>query len=394
MSTLKVGAIRGVSASEDAITVANDGTATGNFTNRKGRNLIINGQFSVAQRATTSTVSGINTVDRWSHDHSGTDEAPTFERAAVTTGGAYDSGFRTCLKTTNGNQTSGAGTGDFIFFRQRIEAQNVATSGWNYVSASSDITVSFWAKSSVAQTFQVELNSVDGTRRIFAFEFTISSTDTWTKITKTIPGNSGLQFDNDNGNGLELVIFLFLGTDSTSSGGSLEAWGNYSDRNTIRKDMASTWYTTNDATFELTGVQLEVGSKATDFEHEPYCDTVRKCLRYYYASRRDGTLNVGSNNYASGYFGFGLNGNIIGGGARFPEPMRSIPTMTLIEPQDATVGNAHLFRGVTGSNGGIDVSGTGVNFVDVGVFGYLYITFTTATQGGGYLYHIIADAEF
>ena len=56
MSTLKVGAIRGVSASEDAITVSNDGTATGNFTNRKGRNLIINGQFSVAQRATNSTV--------------------------------------------------------------------------------------------------------------------------------------------------------------------------------------------------------------------------------------------------------------------------------------------------------------------------------------------------
>ena len=88
-----------------------------------------------------------------------------------------------------------------------------------------------------------------------------------------------------------------------------------------------------------------------------------------------------------------MNGNIIGGGGRFPEPMRGIPTMTLIEPLDASVNNVHLFRGVTGSNGGVDVSGTGVNFVDVGVYGYMYIQFTSTTQGGGYLYHIIADSE-
>ena len=77
MSTLKVGAIRGVSASSDAVTVANDGTATGKFTNRQGKNLIINGEFQVAQRGTSSTSTGYKTVDRFDLSAAGVDEAMT-----------------------------------------------------------------------------------------------------------------------------------------------------------------------------------------------------------------------------------------------------------------------------------------------------------------------------
>ena len=88
-----------------------------------------------------------------------------------------------------------------------------------------------------------------------------------------------------------------------------------------------------------------------------------------------------------------MNDNRIGGGGRFPEPMRAVPTLTLVRPGDGATNAAHLFRGVTGSNGGVDVAGTSVSFIDVGHFAYLYISFTSVTQGAGYLYHIIADAE-
>ena len=80
------------------------------------RNIIVNGGMNVAQRGSTSTAQGYHTIDRIYQLYSGTDEAPTFAQADVTSGGAFDAGFRKCLKITNGNQTSGAGAGDRVRF--------------------------------------------------------------------------------------------------------------------------------------------------------------------------------------------------------------------------------------------------------------------------------------
>ena len=284
MSEIKVNSIKGVGASTAAITVNNtDGTCTANITNRTNRNLVVNGACLISQRATSSTTSGYSTVDRFKTVHSGTDEAPTYAQVDVASGTTpYTSGFRKALKITNGNQTSGAGAADFISYAYRIEAQDIANSGWNYVSSSSYITLSFWIKSSVAQDFKGYIRSHDGTSQAYAFATGSLSADTWTKITKTIPGNSNLTFDNNNDVGFELVLGGFWGTDYTNNSVTENAWAAYAS-GTRMKDNTSTWYTTNDSTIELTGLQLEVNSSgvATDFEHRSIAVEKRLSMRYY-----------------------------------------------------------------------------------------------------------------
>ena len=262
------------------------------------KNLIINGAMQVAQRGTSSTSSGYYTVDRFQVNYSGTDEAPTQAQVDVASGTSpYTSGFRKALKITNGNQTSGAGADDYIRIIHFLEAQNVAQSGWNYVSSSSNITLSFWVKSSVAQNFYGFLLTNDGTAYSYPFETGSLTADTWTKITKTIPGNSNLTVNNDNGTGLEFQITPFYGTNKTGSV-SLNAWGAFSS-SARTPDYTSTWYTTNDATFEITGVQLEVGSVATDFEHRSFAQELELCKRYYEQFDSNGLLEA---SFGVGYF--------------------------------------------------------------------------------------------
>ena len=303
MSELKVNSIKGVAASTAAITVNNtDGTCTANLSNRQNKNLIINGDFKIAQRSTSSSTTGYATVDRWKTDRSGLDESPTFSQADVTSGTTpYTNGFRKAFKITNGNQTSGAGSDDYLYFFQKIEAQDIAQSGWNYTSSSSYVTLSFWVKSSVAQNFYGYLRSMDGTSKIYPFETGSLSADTWTKVTKTIPGASGNQIDNDNGEGLRVVIAPFWGTNLTASSVNLNQWATFAS-STRAPDYTSTWYTTNDATFEITGVQLEVSDHATDFEHRSFAQELQLCKRYYYDMTSDNSGYTKLIIHQNGYF--------------------------------------------------------------------------------------------
>jgi len=324
MSEIKVNSIKGVAASSAAITVNNtDGTCTANITNNlSNRNLIINGAMQVAQRGTSSTTSGYGSVDRWNNFFNGADESPTQAQVDVASGTTpYSLGFRKALKITNGNQTSGAGAGDYINIQQSIEAQNAATSGWNYTSASSFITLSFWIKSSVAQSFKVYLRSQDGTNQLYTFDTGSLTADTWTKITKAIPGNSNIQIDNDNNNGFQVNIAAFWGTDFTASNVTEDAWGTWSSSSRV-KDMTSTWYTTNDATLEITGVQLEVGSVATDFEHRSFAEELALCQRYFYMlADHDGQTH-------NACFGRGesLNSTTVAIQPYYPVTMRDAPS--------------------------------------------------------------------
>ena len=244
------------------------------------RNLIINGAMQVAQRGTSSTSSDFG-LDRWKVQWSGQDEALTHAQHALTSSdtGPWAKGFRNSLHITNGNQTSGAGAADYAEIRYVPEAQDLACSGWDSTSSSSKLTLSFWVKSSVAQNFYVWIYNGGGTKN-YVFETGSLSADTWTKVTKTIPGASGVTVANDNTGGLTMYFSMFEGTDRTASM-SLDTWATYSSSSRT-PDMTSTWWTTNDATFEITGVQLEVGDTATDFEHRSYGDELRRCHRYFY----------------------------------------------------------------------------------------------------------------
>tara|TARA_Y100000401_G_scaffold114250_1_gene116048 strand:- start:57 stop:1214 length:1158 start_codon:yes stop_codon:yes gene_type:complete len=279
-SRLVVNSIRHTGSSSDAVTLASDGTCAANLSNRQGKNLVVNGAFQIAQRGTSSTTFGYHTVDRFQTDGGGFDEIPTQAQVDVSSSDTpYTLGLTKAWKITNGNQTSGAGTGDYIRLNHKIEAQNIRNSGWNYKSSSSNITLSFWVKSSVAQTFYLIVKAEDSPIYLYATPY--SATTSWTKITKTIPGNSNLVFDNDNQVGLTLFFPLFYGTDYTDNSASDDTWGAYNGSSQT-KDQTSTWYTTDDATFEITGVQLEVSDHATDFEHKSFAEDLRLCQRYFY----------------------------------------------------------------------------------------------------------------
>ena len=261
------------------------------------RNIIINGAFQVAQRATSaSATSGYGTVDRFVLNYSGQDAGLDQSQHALTSSdtGPWAEGFRYSYHITNGNQTSGAGAGDRIVVGTALEGQDICTSGWNYLSSSSYITLSFWVKSTVTQNFYGYLIATDSPSYLYPFETGSMTANTWYKITKTIPGNTNLTINNDNGSGLEIELTPFIGTNYTASGVTLNQWNAAGSWNERTPDQTSTWYTTNDAQFELTGVQLEVGSVVTPFEHRSFADELRRCQRYYQVLR--GALTgVGAN---------------------------------------------------------------------------------------------------
>tara|TARA_Y100000592_G_C5456772_1_gene311790 strand:- start:575 stop:2014 length:1440 start_codon:yes stop_codon:yes gene_type:complete len=290
-TTVQVGAAvtiseSGIEASGIGITVANiNGTSIGGR-----RNLIINGAFQWAQRTQENGViyqdEGYETVDRFRYDYTVTpQEKPNQEWHVLVGAGAshdvgpWEEGFRKSYRIQNGNQTAGLGTHRDLEVYTVLEAQDVGESGWNYTSSSSFITLQFWVKSSVAQTYYGLVKTYDGTPYNYPFSYALSA-DTWTKVIKTIPGNSNLQFDANHNEGFKVNLLAMYGTDYTDSGVSVDTWATYG--NTARTpDQTVTWYGTNDATIEFTGVQLEVGSQATPFEHRTKAEELILCQRYY-----------------------------------------------------------------------------------------------------------------
>ena len=325
MSTLKVDNIRHNNSTSDAITMASDGTCTAKLTSIGGgglshRNIIINGAMNVAQRGVSSTTNLYNTVDRMACVFGNVDENPTQEQVDVASGTTpYTLGFRKAFKITNGNQTSGLGTNDILeALRYRVEAQDMATCGWNYTDPNSFITLSFWVKSSVSFNMKGYFFHHDGSTQSYPLETGTLIANTWTKIVRKIPGNSNVQFDNNADVGLTISFGIF-GSLFSSANSPVNQWVSYSSA-TLTNPSETTWYTTNDATLEFTGLQLEVGDTATSFEHRSYADELRHCRRYF--CKYEDNLNINFvNEAAANYAGY----------IHFPfyETMRSAPTVTM-----------------------------------------------------------------
>ena len=299
MSTIKVTNIEHASTGNGGIQLDNAGHVTvdgvqmpsaGPLSNR---NIVINGAMQVAQRGTTSSsTNDYCSLDRFRVDAN--QGAWQFSQESLSSGDPYNLGFRYFARLKNTTVTTA--NSRRRKFQQYIEAQNVAQSGWNYASSSSYVTFSFWVRSSVAGTYYFALQTQDQSpNKSYVFGETLVA-DTWTKVEKTIPGASSLVVNNDTGSGLRVIFNVDHGTDFSGSV-TLNQWEDFS--NTARHPDTSTgWSNTLNATFDVTGVQLEVGEKATPFEHRSYGDELLRCMRYF--QKIDGTGSGGARVFGHG----------------------------------------------------------------------------------------------
>jgi len=174
--------------------------------------------------------------------------------------------------------TSIGATG-IIALKQTVEAQFIHHSGWNFTSSSSKITLSFWARSVKAGTYCVLFRCHDASgERYFVKEYTLVA-DTWKHVEMVVPGDSNLVFNADNGEGLEVRWILAAGDDRNDA--TADTW--YAPGSAYENSTSNqvNFYDSTSNNFFLTGVQLEVGDQATNFEHLPFDVQLRRCQRYF-----------------------------------------------------------------------------------------------------------------
>jgi hypothetical protein len=244
------------------------------------KNIIINGDMSIAQRGTSATGlgngdTGYHTIDRYRFAEAG---SPTFEfTQSQDTDVPSGQGFATSLKMDCTTAQGSLSASDVFYIEQRTEAQNLQYLKFGTSSATS-LTLSFWVKSNKTGTYICLLYNIDPSRHI-SQSYTINSANTWEKKTLTFTGDTTGVINNDNGLGFITRWYLGAGTDY-SSGTLQTSWGseNLTDQAVGQVNLADN--TANN--FWITGVQLEAGETASDFEFLPYDVNLQRCLRYYH----------------------------------------------------------------------------------------------------------------
>jgi len=242
------------------------------------KNFIINGNMSCWQRATAATAQGngqYNTVDRWKGWVNG-GGAYTTEQS---TGHLATTGHENALKFSVTTADTSIAAGDYYSFVQFIEGQNLQSLQYG-TSDAKPITLSFWVKATKTGTNTVSITKDDSTAYRMIKEYTISSSNTWEYKTITIEPDSNIKagggaIANDTGRGFQITWILKYGSNYEGTADTWTTSGHYTTTNQVNH-MDST-----SNTFYITGVQLEIGEKATEFEHEPYETTLAKCQRYY-----------------------------------------------------------------------------------------------------------------
>lgn len=279
------------------------------------KNRIINGAMTIWQRGTSASLSGTNTfsADRWAaYCSTGTATASQSSDAPTGFVNSY-------LYTQSSAGTRN--TGDYYEIYQKIEGYNIADLNLGTANAKT-FTLSFWAKSSVTGVYSAVLKNSATTYQNYVSTYTITAANTWQQFSITIPGSTAGTWNTTNGSGLEL--WLDLGSGATYQTSTLNSWitGN---SNALSASTQVGFAQTAGATFQFTGVQLEVGTQATTFDYRSYGTELSLCQRYFYL-HASGTMRSGSV-YTAIMNSAQWSTTTSYGYVQFPTTMRSTPTV-------------------------------------------------------------------
>jgi len=272
------------------------------------KNRIINGAMVIDQRnagAVTTPTNTVYTLDRWRSLLTQASKYTVQQNAGAVTPPA---GFRSYLGITSSASAYSVISTDYFVQQQFIEGYNFADFAFGTASAST-ITISFWVRSSLTGTFGGSVFNNDGSR-CYAFTYTISVANTWEYKTVTIAGDTTGTWNTTSSTGLAINFGLGVGSSNSISAGAWSGTFGYSATG------ATSVVGTANATFYITGVQLEKGSTATSFDYRPYGTELALCQRYFFPQAQVQFIGyqLGSNNWAYTHF--------------FPVWMRASPTVT------------------------------------------------------------------
>ena len=323
------------------LTVAGTGSITGTLgvtgTVAMGssfkRNRIINGNMVIDQRNAGASGTTVNafTVDRWTYQASQASKGTWGQNL-----NSVSPVSATAQSSYLGFQSSSAYSvlsSDAFSFYQPIEGFNCYDLQWGTVNAKT-VTLSFWVYSSLTGTFGGSLKYY-GLNISYPFSYTVSSANTWTFVTITIPGYVTTALPSSTSGGA-LVVNIGLGVGTTQSGTA----GSWATSAYISATGAVSVVGTNGATFYITGVQLEVGTKATPYEMQIYSDQLAQCQRYFTKSYNI-DVAPGTVTYAGSLAAFSPTSSA----SRpvipifFPVSMRTAPTLTAYSPNNGATGN-------------------------------------------------------
>ena len=371
-NTAKVGAAvtiteSGIEASGIGITCANiNGTQIGGR-----RNLIINGSQIIDQRNAGNAVTPSQNTQTFITDRFMVYESTDGEVSAQQSSTAPD-GFRSSLKIDCTTADTSLAAGQRLICEYRIEGNDIVQLGFGS-SAAKTVTLSFYVRSNLTGTFGgVIKNSADN--RVYIFSYSISSANTWERKTITIPGDTTGTWLTTNGTGITINWGLALGSNWTGTAGS---YGT-SDKHGVTGQLNLLSSTDNE--WLLTGVQLEVGTQATAFEHRSFAEERLLCKRYYH--QLPSTDTQGS---VGGYLFLSKPAYYESESYYFPVEMRAIPTLTIY----AVVSGTETAGKLIDFNSGADLGSASVARLRANGYNYL----SSGTNSAGAVYRSVLDAE-
>ena len=271
--TLASSAVTEAKIATDSVTAAKipDTVEAGFKSGRK--NMIINGAMQVAQRGTSSTSESYQTVDRFKTYKESCEQLAVTQTQSTESPNGFSNSFELNVTTAE----SSIEANDLYNIVTVFEGQNMQGTAFGTSDAKAMI-LSFWVRSSKTGTYAINFYNSDATRNL-TNTYTISSANTWEYKTVSILPDTSSGFNNDANRSFDIQWILTAGSDFTSSNSS-SAWSGVSNPRTAYGHTA-TWGSSTSDDFHLTGVQLELGSTATDFEGRSYSEELALCQRYY-----------------------------------------------------------------------------------------------------------------